>query len=97
MKQPGAMATRNTVAPDRASRPWWRFAYLWLIIGIFAVAIAGGLITVYLAMQAPEASGAASGAAAQAAPADGALEPAMQARNRAGSHNARALGLGGEK
>lgn len=97
MKRSDAMTSPHAAAHDRASRPWWRFAYLWLIIGIFAVAIAGGLITVYLAMQASETSGAASGAAAQAQPADGALEPAMQARNRAGSRNAKALGLGGDK
>lgn len=101
MSRPRVMASSGTTRSGQAARPWWCFGYLWLIIGIFAAAIAGGVATVHLAMQAPEAPGAGGAAQVQGQvqgqPADGALEPAMQARNRASSHNAKALGLGSEK
>lgn len=77
-------------APDPRPRPWWRFGYVWLVIGSFAVAVVAGIVTLYLAVQAPEPSVASMPEAEQ----QGALEPAMQARNRASSSNARALGLG---
>ncbi len=80
---------RTPAAAPSAPRPWWRFGYVWLIIGSFAAAVAASGVTVWLAMQSPEASAPAADSGAT----DGALEPAMQARNRTSSRNARALGL----
>ncbi|MEB2349656.1 MAG: hypothetical protein OZ923_13720 [Comamonadaceae bacterium] len=84
------MAPRTAPATGtERSTPWWRVGYVWLIIGCMAAALIAGGITVMLALQGSDAP--APGEAAG----QGALEPAMQARNRTGSRNAEALGLGG--
>jgi len=73
--------------------PWWRSGYLWLIIGLTLAMVAGGVVTVWLALQQPHAPVAAP---APQADQGGALEPAMQARNRTSSRNAKTLGAGGD-
>ncbi|QEA13900.1 hypothetical protein [Comamonas flocculans] len=73
-----------------AAAPWWKSGYVWLIVALTLAALAGGLFTVYLAMQAPPepvpgTSGARLGDNA-------ALEPALQARNRTSIRNGEAMG-----
>lgn len=67
------------------SRVWWRSGYLWLMIAFTLAAFVGGGVTLYLAMQTPAEP-------VQVLEQGGALEPALQARNRTSSHNARAMG-----
>lgn len=78
------------------SRTWWRSGYLWLMIGLTLAAFAGGGVTLYLAMQAPVEPPAQTSGVATVPGQEGALEPALQARNRTSSRNGRAMG-GGER
>ena len=79
--------------PALRPMPWWRSGYLWLIIALTLAMVAGGVVTVWLALQQPHAPVAAPPSQAEQG---GALEPAMQARNRTSSRNAKALGTGGD-
>ena len=83
----------RAAAPDPLAQPWWRCGYLWLIIGLTLAAVVAAGVTLYLAMQVPAlpAVPAHEGAAA-AHGLDDALEPALQARNRTSSRNARDMG-----
>ena len=91
-KHPGSSLAQHPM-------PWWRSGYLWLIIGLTLAMLAGGVVTVWLASQQPHAPVAAppsQAEQAEQAEQGGALEPAMQARNRTSSRNAKALGTGGD-
>ena len=94
------MAYKSNASSAAASeaRPWWRFGYLWLIIGLTLAMFAAGGVTVYLAMQTPLQPVAmeAVGGAGAADVLNEALEPAMQARNRTSSRNAKELSLDGK-
>ncbi len=85
-KHPGSSLAQHPM-------PWWRSGYLWLIIGLTLAMLAGGVVTVWLASQQPHAPVAAPPSQAEQG---GSLEPAMQARNRTSSRNAKALGTGGD-
>lgn len=74
--------------------PWWRSGYVWLVIGLMAAAVVASVATLYLALQVPAVpvgQQGGGGPAATQAQSD-ALEPALQARNRTSSRNARAMG-----
>lgn len=71
--------------------PWWRSGYVWLVIGLMAAAVVASVATLYLALQVPAGQQGGGGPAATQAQSD-ALEPALQARNRTSSRNARAMG-----
>lgn len=66
--------------------PWWRVGPMWLVVGFPAAALIAGVVTVLLALRAPDpaASAPASGTARQAA-----LVPALQARNQVADRNDR--------
>ena len=74
------------------SRVWWRSGYLWLMIAFTLAAFVGGGVTLYLAMQTPVEPPVQGQVLEQ----EGALEPALQARNRTSSRNARAMGTARE-
>ena len=77
---------------ETLSQPWWRSGYVWLIIGLTAAAVAASAVTLYLALQVPlEPVADGPGHAAVEAAGGDALEPALQARNRTSSRNARAM------
>ncbi|QXL85595.1 nitrogen fixation protein FixH [Comamonas sp. NLF-1-9] len=84
------MAVGGAPQTSGAAAPWWKFGHVWLIVAITLAALAGGLFTVYLAMQAPPEPAAAT-TGAQAAD-NAALEPALQARNRTSMRNGQAMG-----
>jgi len=79
------------MAREIPAQVWWRSGYLWLIMGLTAAAIAASAVTLYLALQVP-LEPAAGGSSAAAQEQGGALDPALQARNRTGSRNAREMG-----
>lgn len=83
----------RAAAPDPLAQPWWRSGYLWLIIGLTLAAVVASGVTLYLAMQVPALPAVPAQEGATAAHGQGdALEPALQARNRTSSRNARAMG-----
>lgn len=39
---------------DISSRPWWKFGYVWLVIGGPAVVVVAGFYTLWLAIETPD-------------------------------------------
>ena len=48
-------ATRNSRRPESGqTKPWYRYPWPWVAIAIPAIAVAGGLFTLYLAITNPD-------------------------------------------
>ena len=42
--------------PDRKTdaRPWWKFGYMWLVVGGPAIVVVAGFVTLWLAIRTPD-------------------------------------------
>ena len=74
------------VSQTPAGAPWWKFGYMWLVVSGPAIVVVAGFFTLYLAISRPDpvySDAQRRVVVPTASPADGALTPAMQARNHA--------------
>lgn len=39
---------------SEATKPWWKFGHVWMVIGGPAVVVVAGFVTLYLAIRAPD-------------------------------------------
>lgn len=48
--------TRMSANPEKkpASPPWWKFGYMWLVVGGPAIVVVAGFVTLWLAIRTPD-------------------------------------------
>lgn len=62
----------------KTAKPWWRFGYMWLVLGGPALVVLASFVTLWLAIRWPDPQVAMDGAGKTQA-----LAPAVKARNHA--------------
>ena len=62
----------------KTAKPWWRFGYMWLVLGGPALVVLASFVTLWLAIRWPDPPVAMDGAGKTSA-----LAPAVKARNHA--------------
>ena len=67
-----------TIQQRKTAKPWWRFGYMWLVLGGPALVVLASFITLWLAIRWPDPQVAMDGTAKAQA-----LAPAVKARNHA--------------
>ena len=76
----------TTSITDKKAKPWWRFGYMWLVLGGPALVVLASFITLWLAIRMPDPQvdmDAMRNAQALREGKAQALAPAVKARNHA--------------
>ena len=78
----------TTSITDKKAKPWWRFGYMWLVLGGPALVVLASFITLWLAIRWPDPQVNMGAPRNAQDPREGkaqaqALAPAVKARNHA--------------